>query len=461
MGSERGTVVPNGIEIRRLRKLQNITQERLATATGLERKTVSRIENGNPTLPGTLSLIAEVLGTPLQELIKGESCVTDVLSCPPGIAAHIETFDGFIDDRLRDFRGRDFVFREIDGFTGDPNVPSGYFLILGDPGIGKSAIISRLVNSRRLDVYHFNIAPEGRNTPRRFFANVCARLIRTFGLAYDELPEGFDGDGEFLARLLSEVSEKLEPDEKLVIAVDALDEVEVIDTRKGANPLYLPPSLPNGVYFVVSARPRYELGIQASFIREFEIDPKSEENEQDVRAYIAEQASHEGIRAWMRKQGLEEPEFVKVMVDKSEGNFMYLRHVLREMEAGGFLRGTVDDLPHGLRAYYRAHWQHMRDHDSAEFERLHQPVVCVLAAAQEPVATDQVVEWTGLPGTEVLRVLRQWWEYLHKEPSSGNPKRYRIYHKAFQDFLQEEVDPGLATYHGMIAQSGMDRIRDL
>lgn len=45
------------------------------------------------------------------------------------------------------------------------------------------------------------------------------------------------------------------PAPKLVITVDALDEVDLKSQTEGANVLYLPASLPNGVYFIVTKRP--------------------------------------------------------------------------------------------------------------------------------------------------------------------------------------------------------------
>ena len=60
-----------GDNIRAERTRQKLTQERLAEATGLDRKTVNRIEQAsNATLIDHLVLIADALGVPLSDLVR-------------------------------------------------------------------------------------------------------------------------------------------------------------------------------------------------------------------------------------------------------------------------------------------------------------------------------------------------------------------------------------------------------
>jgi hypothetical protein len=57
------------------------------------------------------------------------------------------------------------------------------------------------------------------------------------------------------------------------------------------------------------------------------------------------------LAAWQ----VETDEFVELITDKSQGNFMYLVHILSDIHAGGLSAGAIDninDLPRGLREYY-------------------------------------------------------------------------------------------------------------
>lgn len=175
----------------------------------------------------------------------------------------------------------------------------------------------------------------------------------------------------------------------------------------------------------------------------------SEANLRDVRAYIRASLTNPRVLDWMAGRGLNPEEFVEKLLRSSEGNFMYLHHVLLAIGEGKFNFG-LQDLPCGLEEYYRQHWKQMQREDPLLFEQVYQPVVCVLAAAREAVSVDDVARWTDLPLLEVRRVLTEWREFLDEQRGRDRRKLYRIYHAAFREWLQEEVDPGLRTYHAMI-----------
>ncbi|MFD4855177.1 helix-turn-helix domain-containing protein [Streptomyces atratus] len=60
-----------GDHIRAVRNHRNLTQEGLAEAAGLDRKTINRIEQGaNSPLLDHLLLIADALGVPLADLVR-------------------------------------------------------------------------------------------------------------------------------------------------------------------------------------------------------------------------------------------------------------------------------------------------------------------------------------------------------------------------------------------------------
>ena len=58
-------------------------------------------------------------------------------------------FSTYVDDRTRDFTRREWVFAEIDRWLADPDAPL-FFVITGEPGIGKTAIAARLTQVRDL-----------------------------------------------------------------------------------------------------------------------------------------------------------------------------------------------------------------------------------------------------------------------------------------------------------------------
>jgi hypothetical protein len=95
------------------------------------------------------------------------------------------------------------------------------------------------------------------------------------------------------------------------------------------------------------------------------------------------------------------------------------------------------------------------------FDDVYRPVVCVLAAVQVPVDISTIVEATGLDRRQVGRAISRWREFLHHERGPGHEKLCRVYHLAFREYLEEEVDPGLVTYHRLLAEAGMRQMREL
>jgi hypothetical protein len=343
-------------------------------------------------------------------------------------------------------------------------------VIQGEPGIGKTAIVGQLVKNRGL-VHHFNVAPLGIRSPQAFLANVCAQLIARYGLDHKSLPPEATQDGGFLSRILSEAAAD-EKNRPVVVAVDALDEAEDVGLTPGANRLFLPPSLPTGVYFVVSTREQADFPLFADQRRDFYLRDDDPRNREDVAAYVRAQvkSKRKQLEPRMDEWQVGDDEFVDVLTAKSAGNFMYLVHVLRDIAAGALTPANVDaiqNLPQGLKNYYRRHWREMKSADPEQFRRYQQPVVCLLATAREPVALPQLLDWTvhfwerqewdakSIDPMAVKGVLDAWREFLDEELADGE-RRYRVYHASFQDFLADEV--GLVTYHETIGEAALAKI---
>jgi hypothetical protein len=361
------------------------------------------------------------------------------------------SFDSFIAEQTKGFVGRKFVFDELEAYLSDEDEESGYFIIKGEPGIGKSALMAYLVKINGY-IHHFNIGLQNINKAHQFIESVCAQLISRFDLNHPTWPPDADKDGAFLNQLLDEASGKLKDNEKLVIVVDALDEVERSGLSPRVNILYLPSVLPPNVYIVVTTREKDDIRLQVVNSRVFKLLADSSFNIRDARDYTRQKTSNKQMAQRIESWRITDEQFIETMLQKSEGNFMYLRYVLPAIKEGKFVEGTLDQLPDGLLNYYRTHWRQMRTLDTAVFDELYQPIVCVLAAVKEAVSIDQASAFTGIDSNKVRFVIKEWREFLYEEFSEQKQRLYRVYHKSFQDFLREEVDPQLKTYHGMIAR---------
>jgi AAA ATPase domain len=381
---------------------------------------------------------------------------------PPPIASYIRSaqFRSVVDDRTKGFVGREFVFDEVDRLIAGGDFASGYVVIRGEPGIGKTAIAASLV-TRRGYVHHFNIAPENIRSPKQFLENVCAQLIARYELDHATLPAQAGEDAGFLSQLLAEAVDKARAHgEPLVVVVDALDEAEDTGLDPSANRLYLPRSLPEGVFFVVTTREEDDYRLDVDNDSEIWIRDQDPANQQDVARYVESflDAQADPMNDRIAGSGLARADFIEAIVGRSEGNFMYLVHVLPEIARGKLSldgREGVGALPRGLKGYYQRHWRDMKDADSERFASLQRPVLCFLAISREPVTVPQLMEWTRLEPGDVKDVVREWREFLDEDPEA-QPARYRIYHRSFAEFLDEEEN--LRWYHEQIAETALAKI---
>ncbi|MBW4676995.1 MAG: ATP-binding protein [Desmonostoc geniculatum HA4340-LM1] len=271
-----------------------------------------------------------------------------------------DEFKALIEEKTKAFCGRVFVFNEFENFL--KKHPKGYFTVIGDAGMGKSAIAAKYVSEYKAICY-FNILAENRNTPEKFLQSIKQQLINRYQLQ--------NAENDNLSSLLTKVNQKFATGERLVIVVDALDEVQ--ETSKGVNLLDLPNHLPEGIYFMLTRRPyasnqKYLLTEGVGY-QELNLTDEQYEssNQSDVKEYIRycikdHPELKEGLQQWIKSNKLQEEEFTGELVVKSENNFMYLRYILQDIAIpeGNYKDKTIDKLPKGLKEYYDQHWLRMK-----------------------------------------------------------------------------------------------------
>ena len=344
-----------------------------------------------------------------------------------------------IQDRIKDFTGRKFVFEAINEFLRTKQ--KGYFVLQAEPGVGKSAIMAAcVVMLKRRCVTHFNSQPDGIVSAETFLENACTQLIEGFGLKnkYPRLPENALKNNNFLGELLKEVSAKSSKDKKIIFVVDALDEVDWKAQTSNSNVSYLPNDLPDNVYFIVSKRPEF-LTMPTANKTVFDLMKYSTDSLKDVEAYLAKRTERsELIQDWIKGRNLQREQFVTAVAQKSEKKFIYLRHVLDEIEGGTYNDVNLNDLPAGLEEYYQKHWGQMMGREDDPLLELKVRIIYFLSQAEEPVSC----RWLAKSAREknvmtVQQVLGKWNSFLRHE-KVGMETRYTIYHNSFRQFLEAD-----------------------
>jgi Swt1-like HEPN len=347
-----------------------------------------------------------------------------------GFSPEVRALRTLIAEKTTGFVGREFVFTSIDEFL--KSQPNGYFIIEADPGVGKTALLAEYVR-KEMCVAHFNIRSQGINRADQFLDSICQQLIDTYKLPYSALPIDANRDGKFLSKLLQEVSIILKPKQQLVIAIDALDEVDASD-HLGGNLLYLPATLPEKVYFVLTQRSIPIALSTNSPIQRFLLMQYVNESRQDVQAYLQQRIENSlVIQAWVFQQQQTIENFVTELTQRSENNFMYLRYVLSELDRGTYQNTSLAGLPQGLESYYEDHWRRMGMTEQSR-PRYKVKIVYVLAELKEPISRPLIAEFAQEDALTVQEVLDRWQEFLREESIDGQTC-YSIYHASFSDFL--------------------------
>ncbi|TQM78361.1 hypothetical protein FHX81_0627 [Saccharothrix saharensis] len=245
-------------------------------------------------------------------------------------------------------------------------------------------------------------------------ANLEPRLLEPDNLAHLALI----GPAEVLAAE--------DPDARIVVLVDALDELAV--ERAGLlDWLARGPRLPRNVRFVLSSRPHAVLeplrSARAGRLHEIAIDPASREVVEDLAGYAERALGTPAVTRAAVAAGRDPEQVRRDAVGKAAGNFLYLATYARALDDAAAAGDDPDlvaallasaDLPPGLGGLYaffvatlhadldRLRMLEIRDPTgpadtlTPAWEGVGQPILGLLTVAREPLAVEELTALAGI-----------------------------------------------------------------
>lgn len=426
-------------------------------------------------------------------------------------------FSSYVAERARSFTGRGWLFEAIDRWLADPD-EARFFLLVGEPGAGKTAVAARLalissgsvpalegsgLQPGFLGAMHFCSARDRRWVSPQTFAESLARQLsqryaeftdalmqslaptvsihqevqgnrgRVVGASIGTLVVTASPEDVFnrLVREPLEAVVRREPSPPVVILVDALDEsrtytgkITIAGLLTGAE------DLPSSVRFIVTSRPETDIlrSLRRSGPRECVISPHHRELDRpedspvlrDVQGYIEHvvrgsgPALHECLAA-----DLPVSRFVATVRDKSEGNFLYVRHLLRMLveRRQPITVESLAGLPADLDGVYLEFLERIADSDVELWHQRYGTLLGVLAVSQVPLGEDRLRAFTSLEPAAVRSTLARLRELLDADDGVPASRRvYSLYHRSFGEFLldrdrAEEYWLDAAPLHRLIA----------
>jgi len=377
-------------------------------------------------------------------------------------------FDRDIARLTEGFTGREWIFSEIDHWL--KHTDERFFLLTGEPGIGKSALIARFIQ-RQHDVaaYHFCIA--GRNstiTPSTVLRSLAAQLADALPTYGEALANTIDpvhlsvhidiqvqtmNSGEITGVVINHLQasnpeEELDillrsplaalpaPPPYLLILMDSLDEAVTLKHDVNLVTLFAKMNdLPSWVRILCTTRPERRVLRVFDAVKPHLLAAESQMNLDDVRMYITWRLKQETMRAHLQAAGVEPIALLDQLAALANGNFLYTRILLDDIQAGnqklddlGRLPKSLDEIYHGFLLRFTVH----------EWEERYQPLLRLLAVAQEPITEEQLAHFTGIEQDTIRQYMGVVRQFLDTGNSGQGEETYALFHQSLRDYLLDK-----------------------
>lgn len=368
-------------------------------------------------------------------------------------------FTAFLAERRRRFTGREWLFGQLrDRVT---NTSSAAVLLVGAPGVGKSAFLASLIHanpSGQILAYHCCQSA----TPTTLSPVAFVRSIAAMIAARDPVYAGMLENPEMLARLEeARVADDpagafelliLNPLQKLptpkaaprLLLVDALDEglawprpptiPDLLSARLGAYPSWLK--------VVATSRDDPAIRRRLRTADVLSLTAASKQNRDDLSSHVLERLGAEPLRT---KVGAGRREIAAGILARSKGNFLVAVQILDGLATGLLAPEDLETLAPGLEPLYREFFDRLFARPGVDFGPSRVLLQAVLAA-QEPPSRADLAAVTGRDEEDELPTL------LGRLASFLPPRdgRYSPFHQTLTEWLtswnEKEDQPVAGEY---------------
>lgn len=336
---------------------------------------------------------------------------------------------------------RQWVLDYFDEWLSDNHRPR-VLVLFADPGVGKTAIMSRLVQERPTVVAAYYFCQYGhsqRDGAKRMMLSLIYRLCQKFPDYKDEISDidfanimgpDWNIDAIFTELMLTPLTHLTEPDERYVIFIDALDEL-ASDSSKSELVACIRKhfhGLPSWINVLVSARPEAQL----RGLRKFDVLPierGSKNNQADLRHYLLNALN---IHFPNEMLSSDREAAVGKIVSKCSGLFLYAKFAAESLASveDPLTDPMAENLPAGLGDFYETSMKRLVVNPT---ESLAWNVLEMVLVAREPLHVELVQDLVGCSDYERKAVLDTLSSFL---PVAD--RKIHVYHRSFAEWLAED-----------------------
>ncbi|MEH2093243.1 NACHT domain-containing protein [Nostoc sp.] len=382
-------------------------------------------------------------------------------------------FDRDIQRLTENFTGREWVFKEIDRWLQQEN--ERFFILTGEPGVGKSAIAAHLTQTRKdIAAYHFCIARQISTVePNNVLLSLAAQLIKYFpdygealvntvkplflqvrveinienindsvvqGVVINNLHIHYPKQALDIVLRQALAALPNPPKEPVSILIDSLDEAVTYSNENNLVTLLSSvDDLPSWVRFILTSRPDKQRVLSYFETLKpyyYHLNELSEKNKKDIHNYVDGRVVSEPIQEQIQRFQVQSEALINQITELSQGNFLYTKVLLDDIELGGQPLDNLAALPKSLNDLYHNFLLRLK----AEWEGKYQPIFGILTVTKAPVTEEELANLLRkkLDETELgqrLRVVQQFLDVVQNDRAENT---YTLFHQSLQDYLTDK-----------------------
>ena len=362
-------------------------------------------------------------------------------------------FAAQLHEKRQDFVGRQWLFDEIDAWRVS-STRERALLIVGDPGIGKSAFVAEMIHRNpdgQVLAYHVCRADDSETLRPSAFLMSVAGMIAGRLPAFADLLEAphfqelFDPKSVssrtahiFDQGLIASLHRLPAPpdgiryllidglDEALTLANDELNIVSLLSTRLERFPPWLR----------IVATTRREPGVlnRLSGLRAASIDAQRTDNLDDIEHFIEARLQAPSLAERLAASRVPQDAVLRMLRNKADGNFLYVSQAFQDIERDNYSFSRLNELPQGLNQWYDAWFARKFPNPKTDFVDARK-VLEVILSAQVPLLDKQIARIAEIDlDYEFPEIIRSLTGYIIKREG------FSVYHKSFADWLTNSRD---------------------
>lgn len=349
-------------------------------------------------------------------------------------------FEDLIFDRSQNFIGRKDALDRIDLFINASSKPA--LIVYGAPGMGKSSLLCKWahVNEDSLVLRHFFQEGDGSTlSPRELFDNLTNQLLERLEISPSKKNGNKPGD---LAKVFNDTLQIAAKKSKITIILDGLDEVINNFDQGWESPDQIIDLLPQpvkGVKLIISTqntileRPAFNKRFGKDKAVHYRLEKLSNDDIQELLYHLHN-----------KYETIASKDFIQNIILLSEGNPLYLRLFIEELNNGHLTTNEINSLPFGITGYYERILNRIKNSSISENVLSGIRLLALHCLVKAPISLQiacEIFEITPSNGQILFNSIRTLLSELHDG--------FTVFHSSFRNYflhMHEYVDSHLNTF---------------